>query len=188
MFTQCGHYFHKACYARANRKKQEPKCSYCQTICPISYENKYYDMGQLKELSIHHYTVIKNITKIMRELYIYEYSISGSFAVHLHQMLHHKNPQWTYNDIDIYSNYDVRKNFSSAKQTPNFLLLEIDENKRYLNYPYSIIQNNSKYGIYSKKKEENKIEEGKNNNERNILFSKKSQLKISFFPSSIKNN
>ena len=31
MFTQCGHYFHKACYARANRKKQSTKCSYCQT-------------------------------------------------------------------------------------------------------------------------------------------------------------
>jgi hypothetical protein len=41
MFTQCGHYFHKACYARANRKKQSTKCPYCQTICPISYENKY---------------------------------------------------------------------------------------------------------------------------------------------------
>ena len=160
MFTQCGHYFHKACFARANRKKQDMKCSYCQTICPIFYENKYYDMTQLKELSIHHYEVIKNITKIMRELYIYEYSISGSFAVHLHQMLHHKNPQWSYNDIDIYSTYDSHRNISSSKQTKNYVLIEIDENKKSSNYSSSnMFQYNSKYGIYLKKKEsETKIE------------------------------
>lgn len=156
MFTQCGHYFHKACYARANRKKQDPKCPYCQTICPISYENKYYDMNQLKELSKQHYEVIKNITKIMCELNIYEYSISGSFAVHLHQMLHHKKPQWMYNDIDIYSNYDFCRNISSAKQTNNYVLMEIEENKKSSNYQLSssnMIQYNSKYGVYLKKKE-----------------------------------
>lgn len=160
MFTQCGHYFHKACYARANRKKNEIKCPYCQTICPISYENKYYDMNQLKELSIHHYEVMKNIIKIMYELNIYEYSISGSFAVHLHQMLHHKNPKWMYNDIDIYSNYDFHNNIGTAKQTRKFLLLELEKDIEYQPTYLSsnIIQKNSKYGIYLKKKEENKIE------------------------------
>jgi hypothetical protein len=163
MFTQCGHYFHKACYARANRKKQDIKCAYCQTICPIIYENKYYVIAQLKELSIEHYTVIKNITKIMRELYVNEYTISGSFAVHLHQTLHHKKPQWSYNDIDIYSNYDFRKNLNSAKQTQNYVLIEIEENKKSSNYQLSsssnMFQYNSKYSVYLKKKESNtKIE------------------------------
>ena len=159
MFTQCGHYFHKACYARANRNKEYQKCHYCQTICPNSCENKYYDMIQLKQLSNQHYEVIKNITKLMRELKIFEYTISGSFAVHLHQLLHHKKPQWSYNDIDIYLNYDFRKNIGSVKQTQNFLLVEMEENKKYSNYSSSIIQNNSKYAIYLKKKEsDTKIE------------------------------
>jgi hypothetical protein len=154
MFTQCGHYFHKACYARANRKKQDTKCPYCQIICPIIYENKYYVMVQLRELSIEHYAVIKNITKIMRELYVNEYTISGSFAVHLHQMLHHKKPQWSYNDIDIYLNYDFSKNIGSSKQTKNYILMEMKENKKYSNFSSSnMFQYNSKYGIYLKKKE-----------------------------------
>lgn len=123
MFTQCGHYFHKSCYARANRNKKDVKCVYCQTLCPNNYENQYYDLNQLESLSESHYFHLENILHLMYELKIKNFCISGSFAVHLYLTLHQHKPEWVFNDIDIYTESGFLALIGQTSQTKNFVLL-----------------------------------------------------------------
>jgi hypothetical protein len=157
MFTQCGHYFHKSCYARANRNKINVKCVYCQTLCPNVCENQYYDLNQVRSLSQSHCNILENILLLMNELKIRNFVISGSFAVHLYQTLHQHHPEWIYNDIDIYTESGLLlSKFGQIAQTKNFVLLndcyDTENNSSSSAVLSDIIMAGAKYNIYSKTK------------------------------------
>jgi hypothetical protein len=101
MVTQCNHYFHKACFYRANREKFSISCPYCKMNYPITYTRERYNYSQLNYDTMF---VVRQIQKITAKIGIVNYAVSGSFALHLHQTLHQLVPTWKYNDIDIYYN------------------------------------------------------------------------------------
>ena len=156
MFTQCGHYFHKSCYARANRNKIDVKCVYCQTLCPNNFENQYYDFNQVRLLSSSHCNILENTTLLMNELKIRNFVISGSFAVHLYQTLHQYNPEWIYNDIDIYTGSGLLSKVGQTSQTKNFVLLNNFYDTENISSSSAVLSDiiiaGAKYNIYSKSK------------------------------------
>jgi len=133
MITQCNHYFHKSCFYRANRGKSNISCPYCKSIQHDIYTREKYNYCQLNYDSLF---VIRQIQKIMKNLYIINYAISGSFAVHTHQTLHNFNPKWKYNDIDVYyNNYMYNLYIPDIMKIDNLIIMKSNnDNTDYTSY------------------------------------------------------
>jgi hypothetical protein len=78
----------------------------------------------------------------------------------LYQTLHQHNPEWLYNDIDIYTESSLLSLIGKISQTKNFVLLNDYSESKYNSSSrgslFDIIIASQKYNIYSKIKE-NKI-------------------------------
>ena len=158
MVTQCNHYFHKACFYRANRGKFSISCPYCKMTYPITYTRERYNYNQLNYDTMF---VIRQIQKITRKIGIMNYSVSGSFALHMHQTLHQLGPTWKYNDIDIYyNNYMYETYIPEIMKIDNLIIMKTNDEsteEKYKSYfgISPIIKSIDKLSIYVKKKRSN---------------------------------
>jgi hypothetical protein len=169
MVTQCNHYFHKSCFYRANREKNCISCPYCKTNYPITYTREKYNYSQLNYDTIF---IIRQIQKITAKIGITNYAISGSFAVHMHQIFHQFGPKWKYNDIDIYyNNYIYEIYIPEIMKIDNLIIMKTNDEsteEKYKSYSYfsSLIKGVDKLSVYIKKKKSN------NKNDNEIILQK----------------
>lgn len=169
MVTQCNHYFHKACFYRANRGKYCIECPYCKTNYPITYTREKYNYSQLSYDTMF---VIRQIQKITGKIGITNYTISGSFALHIHQTLHQLGPMWKYNDIDIYyNNYMYETYIPEIMVIDNLIIMKTNDEsneEKYNSYCClsPLIKNIDNLSVYIKKKKSN------NNNNNEIILEK----------------
>jgi hypothetical protein len=158
MVTQCNHYFHKACFYRANRGKFYISCPYCKTNYPITYTRERYNYSQLNYDTMF---VIRQIQRITAKIGIMNYAVSGSFALHMHQTLHQLGPTWKYNDIDIYyNNYMYEIYIPEIMKIDNLIIMKTNDEsteEKYKSYfgLSPLIKGVDKLSIYVKKKKSN---------------------------------
>jgi len=169
MVTQCNHYFHKACFYRANRGKFCISCPYCKMNYPITYTREKYNYNQLNYDSMF---VIRHIQKITRKIGISNYAVSGSFALYMHQTLHNLSTTWKYNDIDIYyNNFGYGTYIPEIMKIDNLIIMKTNDEsseEKYKSYfgISPLIKSVDKLSIYVKKKKNN------NNDDNEVVLQK----------------